>query len=600
MYYPEEIIEEIRTQNDIVEVVSEYVTLKKKGHSHFGLCPFHNEKTASFSVSEEKQMYYCFGCGAGGNVITFIMEKENYNFIETIKLLAEKRNISLPEVEYSEEAKKEIQKRQILLEIHKEAGRYFYYNLQHGQEEEAKEYLTKRQLSKDIQTKFGIGYAKGSHYDLYDYLKSKNYSTELILQSGLVIKSKHGKGYYDRFSDRLMFPIFDVQGRVIAFGGRVLDGSNPKYLNSPETSLFEKNLTLYSLNYARVSGKKEFFIVEGYMDVIAMYQAGIHNVVATLGTAFTIGHAKLIKKYVNEVVLLYDSDDAGIRATIRAIPILQSANIKVRVLHLPNKQDPDDYIMEKGVDSLIELGNNAVGSVTFQIKMIKLKYNIENVEQKIRFIEETSTLIAELKNAVEQEIYTQQVAKQYNIDPDALKTEVRKKMRSIQENQTNQTNRRDLSKQNIEINKDIGKHTKSQDGYFKTQSELLQLMCVHPNILKSVKEHLSPEDFIDPFFKVLVKLIYERQIDGHITNPSQFASCFETKEDQNKIANVFLAQRDYENNQIITKVINDTVKKIKIKSIEEKLKTTTDIGKLQNLLKEKKETDNLYIDCTSG
>ena len=597
MYYPEEIIEEIRSQNDIVEVVSEYVTLKKKGNSHFGLCPFHNEKTGSFSVSDEKQMYYCFGCGAGGNVITFIMEKENYNFIETIKLLAEKRNILLPQAEYSEEAKKVIQKKQILLDIHKEAGRYFYYNLQHGEEKEAKEYLRKRQLSKEIQKKFGLGYAKGNHYDLYDYLKSKNYSTELILQSGLVIKSKHGKGYYDRFSDRLMFPIFDVHGKVIAFGGRVLDESNPKYLNSPETSLFEKNMNLYSLNYARVSGKKELFIVEGYMDVIAMYQAGIHNVVATLGTAFTTGHAKLIKRYVDEVILLYDSDDAGIRATIRAIPILQLANIKVRVLHLPDQQDPDDYIIENGVDSLIELGNNAVGAVTFQIKMIKLKYDIENVEQKIRFIDETSTLIAELKNAVEQEIYTQQVAKQYHIDPDSLKTEIRKKMRHIQSQETKGQN---ISKQNAASKQDISKYTKAQDGYFKTQSELLQLMCVYPNILKGVKEHLKPEEFIDPFFKKLVKLIYERQVDGHITNPSQFASCFETIEDQNKIANVFLAQREYENSEMIAKVVNDTVKKIKIKAIEKELTTTTDISRLQNLLKAKKEADNLYIDYIFG
>ena len=597
MFYPEEIIEEVRTQNDIVEVISEYITLKKKGNSHFGLCPFHNEKTASFSVSGEKQMYYCFGCGVGGNVITFIMQKENYNFIETIKLLADKRNIRLPEAEYSEEVKKEMQRKQILLDIHKEAARYFYYNLQHGAEEEAKQYLARRKLSIEVQKKFGLGYAKGNHYDLFDYLKSKNYDTELILQSGLVIKSKHGKGYYDRFSDRLMFPIFDVNGRVIAFGGRVLDGSNPKYLNSPETVLFEKNINLYSLNYARVSGKKELFIVEGYMDVIAMYQAGIHNVVATLGTAFTLGHAKLIKRYVNDVILLYDSDDAGIRATIRAIPILQSQNIKVRVLHLPNKQDPDDYIIEKGVDSLIDLANNAVGAVIFQIQMIKLKYNIENVEQKIRFIDETSTLIANLDNAVEQELYTQQVAKQYNMDPDSLKTEVRKKMRSIQVIQTQKQN---LSKQKIEEKKQIGKNTKAKEGYFKTQSELLQLMCAYPNILKGVKKHLNPEEFIDPFFKKLVKLIYERQVDGHIKNPSQFTSCFEEVEDQNKIASVFLAQRKYENNEMIIKVVNDTVKKIKLKAIEEELKSTTDISKLQNLLKAKKETDNLHIDCISG
>lgn len=597
MYYPEEVIEEIRTENDIVEVVSEYVTLKKKGNSYFGLCPFHNEKTASFSVSMEKQMYYCFGCGAGGNVITFVMEKENYNFIETIKLLARKRNITLPEAEYSQAVKKQMRRKQMLLDIHKEAGRYFYYNLQHDKTEEAKEakeYLDKRQLGQEVQKKFGLGYAKGKHYDLYNYLKSKNYSKELILDSGLVIKSKHGEGCYDRFSDRLMFPIFDVHGKVIAFGGRVLDQSHPKYLNSPETSLFEKNLNLYGLNYARVARKKELFIVEGYMDVIVMYQAGIQNVVATLGTAFTIGHAKLIKRYVDEVILLYDSDDAGIRATIRAIPILEAAKIKVRVLHLPDKQDPDDYILAYGVDALRELANNAVGAVMFQIKIIKNNYNIENIEQKIRFIEDTSSLIAELSNAVEQEIYTQQVASQYNIDPDALKTEIRKKMGSIQ------AQKRGISQQRFQSKKEVEKYTSKENGYFKTQSELLQLMCLYPSVLKGVKKHLSPEDFVDPFFVKLVGLIYQRQVDGYIQNPAQIGSCFESKEDQNKIANIFLAQRKYENDEIISKVVNDTVKKIKNQAIEEELKTTTDIGKLQNLLKEKKETDNLYIECISG
>lgn len=594
MFYPEEVIEEIRVQNDILEVISEYVTLKKKGNSYFGLCPFHNEKTASFSVSQEKQMFYCFGCGTGGNVINFIMERENYDFIETIKLLAEKRNIALPEAEYSHAAKQAIQRKQILLEIHKEAGRYFYSNLIQHKEGEAHAYLEQRQLNEAVQKKFGLGYAKGQHYDLYNYLKSRNYREDLILETGLVIKSKTGANCYDRFSDRLMFPIFDVHGRVIAFGGRVLDGSQPKYLNSPETTLFQKNANLYGLNYARTAREKEIFIVEGYTDVIAMYQAGIRNVVATLGTAFTTGHASLIKRYASEVILLFDSDEAGVRATIRAIPILQQAGIKIKVLHLPNQQDPDDYITQNGADALVKLGENAVGAVTFQIQMMKEKYNIENVEQKIRFIDEVSTLIAELNNAVEQEIYTQQTAVDYKIEVDALKTEVRKKMGLAQSKKKN------IPRPKMGSVKDITKTTKTQDGYFKTQAELLQMMCLYPHVLTGVKKHLAPQEFIDPFFQKLVKLIYERQINGHITNPSQFANCFESKEDQNKLANVFLAQKEYENNEMIIKAVNDTVKKLKNKAIEEQLKTTTDIEKLQNLLKAKKEIDNLYIDCISG
>lgn len=594
MYYPEEIIEEVRVQNEIVDVISEYVTLTQKGNSHFGLCPFHNEKTPSFSVSREKQMYYCFGCGAGGNVITFIMQKENYNFIETIQLLAQRRNIVLPEAQYSESAKKEIQKKQLLFDMHKDAARYFYYNLKNDSDSTVRDYLNNRNISLEIQKKFGLGFANGNHYSLYNYLKSKNYEEDLILESGLVLKSKNRGNCYDRFTDRLMFPIFDVHGRIIAFGGRVLDNSQPKYLNSPDTALFDKSTNLYGLNYARVSRKNELFIVEGYMDVIAMYQAGFHNTVASLGTAFTSGHASLIKRYAKEVILLYDSDEAGVRATLRAIPILQSANIKVRVLHLPNQQDPDDYIAKNGAGAMEKLAENAMGAVTFQILIIKQKYDINDVEQKIRFIEEVATLISELQNAVEQEIYTKQISTEYKIDIDALKTEIRKKIGEAQNRNISFSKKR-FSSQSSKSSK-----IHIQDGYFKTQAELLQLMCLYPNILKKVKPYLAPEEFVDPFFQKLVSLIYEKQVDGVIQNPSQFANYFDTPEDQNKVANIFLGQKKYESNEMITKAINDTVKRLKTRVIQEQLKVTTDAQKLQNLLKAKKELDKLYIEGISG
>ena len=306
------------------------------------------------------------------------------------------------------------------------------------------------------------------------------------------------------------------------------------------------------------------------------------------------GHAKLLKRYSNEVILLYDSDDAGVRATLRAIPILQAASIKVRVLHLPGQQDPDDFIAANGVEALIQLADQAVGAVAFQIKIIKQKYDMENVEQKIRFIDETAILIAELESAVEQEIYMQQVAMEYKIDIDALKTEIRKKMHQ------RGTRTARFSQPITEKKNGIIKGSTNQDGYFKTQSELLQLMCLYPKILKWVQQHLSPEEFMDPFFKKLVSLIYKRHIDGYIENPSQFSSCFETVEEQNKVASVFLAQKKYENNDMIEKAVNDTVRKLKIKGIENRLKTTTDVNELQNLLQIKKETDKLYIDSISG
>lgn len=593
MYYPEEIIDEVRMQNDIVDVISEYIVLTKKGNSHFGLCPFHNEKTPSFSVSSEKQMYYCFGCGVGGNVITFIMEKENYSFVETIQLLAQKRNILLPKAQYSETVKKEIQKKQILLDMHRDAARYFYFTLQEEGNGNVKEYLNKRNINPDVQKKFGLGYANINYNSLYKYLKSKNYDEELMIQSGLINKGKRGKNAYDRFNDRLMFPIFDVHGKIIAFGGRVLDQSQPRYLNSPDTTLFDKSTNLYGLNYARVARKKELFIVEGYMDVIAMHQAGFNNSVASLGTAFTSGHAKLLKRYVNDVILLYDSDEAGVRAALRAIPILQAENIKVRVLQLPDKKDPDDYIQENGAEAMAEKAHNAVGAVTFQIRIIKEKYNVENIEQRIRFIDEVAMLIAGLESAVEQEIYIQQISMEYSIDSDALKTEIRKKMSYKAQNKKPITiSRKDSSTLSTANHK--------KDEYFKIQAELFQLMCLYPKVLNKVKNHLSPEELMDPFFKKLLDLMYKKQVNGYIENSSQFSNYFDSIQDQNKIANIFLAHKKYENDEMINKAVNDTLKKIKLRAIEEQLKTTTDVRKLQKLLQSKKELDKLYIDSISG
>ena len=351
MYYPEEIIEEILSRNDLVDVVSEYVRLKKQGSSHFGLCPFHNEDTPSFSVSPDKQMYYCFGCQSGGNVFTFIMQMENYSFVDAVKYLAARANIDLPQAEYSEEVKKELKEREIVLNIHKETAKYFYSNLQSQRGKLADEYLRSRKVKDKIRKLFGIGYANADYADLYKYLLYKGYSEEMMLISGLIIPRKKGKGYIDRFRDRIMFPIFDVHNNIIGFGGRVLDDSLPKYMNSPETILFDKSKNLYGLNYARTAKEENILIVEGYMDVISLYQAGFKNVVASLGTAFNYQHAALLKRYTNEVVLVYDSDAAGIKAALRAMPILSSVGLKIRVLQIPGEKDPDDFIKEKGAEA---------------------------------------------------------------------------------------------------------------------------------------------------------------------------------------------------------------------------------------------------------
>ena len=330
MYYSDELIEEIRTRNDIVDVISGYVRLQKKGSSYFGLCPFHNEKSPSFSVSREKQMYYCFGCGAGGNVFTFLMEYENFSFIEAVKYLADRAGIALPEREYSKEAKERADLKSSILEVNKQAAKYFYVQLKSERGAQAYTYLKNRGLSDSTITAFGLGYSNKYSDDLYKYLRKQGYSEELIRQAGL-INTDERQGVYDKFWNRVIFPIMDVNSRVIGFGGRVMGDGKPKYLNSPETPVFDKSRNLYGLNRARTSRKPYFLLCEGYMDVISLHQAGFTNAVASLGTALTTGHASLIKRYVKEVYLTYDSDEAGTKAALRALPYLRMREYRRRL-----------------------------------------------------------------------------------------------------------------------------------------------------------------------------------------------------------------------------------------------------------------------------
>ncbi|MBO5228612.1 MAG: DNA primase, partial [Lachnospiraceae bacterium] len=339
MYYSEDLVEEVRVRNDIVDVISSYVNLKRKGSRYFGLCPFHNEKSASFSVSPDKQLYNCFGCGAGGNVYTFIMEYENYTFQEAIKMLAERAGVELPKEEQSAEARREADFNSLLLEINKEAAKYFYYQLRTERGALGYKYLTeKRMLSDDTVKKFGLGYSNQTSNDLYQYLKAKGYRDEVLKESGLVTYSE--KGTYDKFWNRVMFPIMDIHNRVIGFGGRVMGDGEPKYLNSPETRVFDKSRNLYGMNVARTSKRPNIIVCEGYLDVIALHQAGFTNAVASLGTAFTPQHALLLKRYTKEVLLTYDSDNAGTKAALRAIPILKDAGLSAKIINMKPYKDP--------------------------------------------------------------------------------------------------------------------------------------------------------------------------------------------------------------------------------------------------------------------
>ena len=345
--YSDDIIEEVRSRNDIVDVISQYVRLQKKGSNYFGLCPFHNEKSGSFSVSPNKQMYYCFGCGAGGNVFTFMMEYENFTFGEAMEALAQRAGMELPRQEYSSAQRREADRRARLLEINKEAAKYFYSLLRSERGKNALAYFRKRELLEETMQKFGLGYSDQYSDDLYRYLRKKGYEDEILKESGLVTIEER-RGGYDKFWNRAMFPIMDVHNKVIGFGGRVMGEGEPKYLNSPETKIFDKSRNLYGLNIARSTKKTQLLLCEGYMDVIALHQAGFDNAVASLGTSLTSGHASLLKRYTKEVYLTYDSDGAGVKAALRAIPILKEVGITAKVINMKPYKDPDEFIKALG------------------------------------------------------------------------------------------------------------------------------------------------------------------------------------------------------------------------------------------------------------
>ena len=403
MRYSDDIIEEVRMKNDIVDVISQYVKLTRKGSSYFGLCPFHNEKTPSFSVTPSKQMYYCFGCGAGGNVYNFIMEYENYSFGEALSHLAGRAGVELPKIEYSREAKEKAEQRAALLEINKLAAQYFYYQLRRESGKTAYGYLLGRGLSEETIRKFGLGYSDKYSDDLYKYLKSKGYSDDLLRESGLFNVDER-RGMYDKFWNRVIFPIMDVNNRVIGFGGRVMGDGKPKYLNSPETKIFDKSRNLYGLNVARTTRKNYLILCEGYMDVIAMHQAGFTNAVASLGTALTSGHASLVKRYTKEVLLLYDSDGAGVRAALRAIPILREAGVTSRVVSLKPWKDPDEFIKNEGAEAFEERLNQAMDSFMFRVHIAEQDFAMDAPQGQNQFFERCAEMLLELSDELERNL----------------------------------------------------------------------------------------------------------------------------------------------------------------------------------------------------
>ncbi len=588
MYYSEDLIEEVRMKNDIVDVISGYVKLQKKGSSYFGLCPFHNEKSPSFSVSRQKQMYYCFGCGAGGNVFTFLMEYENYTFIEAVQFLAERSGVELPKKEYSKEARERAGLKAVLLEINKAAAQYFYVQLKSEQGKAGYTYLRERRLSDETIRAFGLGYSNKYSDDLYRYLRSKGYQEDMIRQAGLIsVDEKHG--VYDKFWNRVMFPIMDVNSRVIGFGGRVMGDAKPKYLNSPETPIFDKSRNLYGLNRARSSRKPYFLLCEGYMDVIAMHQAGFTNAVASLGTALTAGHASLIRRYVQEVYLTYDSDEAGTKAALRGIPILREAGISAKVIRMDPYKDPDEFIKNLGAEEFEQRIEGAKNGFMFSLEILEREHHMDSPEGKTAFFQEAARRLISFQDELERNNYIEAVAKAYRISEESLKKLVSKT--AVREGMAKPVERPKAAS---------GKPLKKEDGSLTAQKVLLTWMIDDPRLFGIISSLISPGDFTQPQYRTVAELLYEQYRAGSL-NPAKIINHFTEEEEHREAAALFntrIGRLTTPEEKV--RAIKDSLLRVKSNSIDVRMKNLepTDMAGLQHLMEEKRrlgELEKLHI-----
>ena len=585
MRYSDDIIEEVRMKNDIVDVISQYVRLTRRGSSYFGLCPFHNEKTPSFSVTPSKQMYYCFGCGAGGNVYNFVMEYENYSFGEALSHLADRAGVELPKIEYSREAREKAEQRATLLEINKLAAQYFYYQLRRESGKTAYGYLLGRGLSEETIRKFGLGYSDKYSDDLYKYLKGKGYSDELLRESGLFNVDER-RGMYDKFWNRVIFPIMDVNNRVIGFGGRVMGEGKPKYLNSPETKIFDKSRNLYGLNVARTTRKNYLILCEGYMDVIAMHQAGFTNAVASLGTALTSGHASLVKRYTREVLLLYDSDGAGIRAALRAIPILREAGVTSRVVSLKPWKDPDEFIKNEGAEAFEERLNQATDSFMFRVHVAEQDFAMDAPQGQNQFFERCAQMLLELSDELERNLYIEAIVKEYGRY--GVGTEdIRKRVNTLAMKGT-------PAEKRIQPKSGIPETKKKESAADKAQKLMLTWLVNYPGIFEQVEKYISPSDFVVPLYKQVAEMLFDQHKEGEI-NPGKLLNAFTDSEEQREVASLFNATIHLENEGEQQRAFSDALLRIKEESLKEKNRTwnPADMAGLQELIKAKKELEDL-------
>jgi len=584
MYYSEELVEEVRSRNDIVDVISGYIKLQKKGSSYFGLCPFHNEKTPSFSVSQQKQMYYCFGCGAGGNVFTFVMEYENYSFTEALKFLADRVGVELPEIEYSQEAKEKANLKNRLLEVNKSAAAYFYALLKQENGQAAYKYLTGRGLSEGTIKQFGLGYSDKYRDDLYRYLKSKGFSDEVIMKAGLASPDER-YGVHDKFWNRVMFPIMDINSKVIGFGGRVMGDGMPKYLNSPETLVFDKSRNLYGFHRARTTRKAYLLICEGYMDVIALHQAGFTNAVASLGTALTMGHARLIsQRGFREVFLTYDSDEAGTKAAIRAVPLLKDMGISAKIIRMDPYKDPDEFIKNLGSEAFEARIGEARNGFMFSLEVLEQNYDLNSPEGKTAFMKEAARKLTEFDEEIERNNYIEAVAKEYRVNYDDLRKLVNKV--AIETGQA-----KPVSRPREAVNQDKSK----EDGNLKSQKILLTWLAEDERVFRQIRKYITPQDFTKELYRTVAQILYQQYEEGHV-KPAQLMNHFTDEEEHREVAGLFHTKiREINTTDKQEKALKETILRVKRYSIDEAARqlSPTDMEGLQKLMDAKHELQDL-------
>ncbi len=596
MYYSQEVIDEVLRGSDIVDIVSSYVHLQKRGANYQGLCPFHNEKTPSFNVSPSRQIFKCFGCGVGGNALTFLMKYDNLSFQEALQQLADRAGVKLPEEDRSEQSKKRQEEREQLLAVNKEAATYYYRLLRSPRGKKGMEYLTGRNLSPQTMQKFGLGYADGRNNDLVRMLKEKGFSDEVILKAGVAAFDEK-RGMHDKFWNRVIFPIQDTGSRVIGFGGRVMGDGKPKYLNSPETPVFDKSRNLYGLNMARRTKKPYFILCEGYMDVIAMHQAGFTEAVASLGTAFTQQQALLIRRYVKNVLLAYDSDGAGVQAALRNIKIIRGTGLNGRVIDLRPYKDPDEFIKALGSEEFEKRIEHAENGFFYEIRQLEAGYRMDDPAQRTDFSHEIARRLCEFTDEIERNNYLREMARKYFIEEESLKRAVASYGRAgagTPEGLTAPPSR--LERPARERGDRKEKKTPAAASDLRSQRLLLTWLVDDPGLFSQIREYFSPEDFEEGIYRQAASALWQRLEAGKDPEGSMTAASligiFETPEDQEEAASLFSERIEGDPNpvktltEIMTSVKRGTVSRLQ--KVNEK-----DDAVIRQMFEEKKKQQKL-------